>query len=163
MRAWIQRSHAGRQAGAARARSTAERLELVQADCWPNRKRAARRQLSLEDEKALQDAILSIVEERRGELVQEIGRQGHPDPERRIGGRPAAQVALVIIGRDMRDDERRTRTIDRLTARLSPEAQEYLESLDRGQRRAAVDGGGCMRRLGRTSGRRIWSNSSPKS
>ena len=49
-------------------------------------------------------------------------------------GRPAAQVALVIIGRDMLDDERRTRTVDRLTAPLSPEAQEYLNELDRGQR-----------------------------
>ena len=96
--------------------------------------RAARRQLSLEDEKALQDAILSIVEQRRGELVQEVGRQGHPDPERRIGERTAAQVAVVIIWREMRNDERRAQTIDRLSAHFSPEAQDYLNELDRGQR-----------------------------
>ena len=44
-------------------------------------------------------------------LLQEVGRQGHPDPERthRSNAR-AAQVALVIIGRDMQDEERRSRT-----------------------------------------------------
>ncbi len=113
--------------------STAERLERAKS-LLAETQLAARRQLSLEDEKALQDAILSIVEERRGELVQEIGRQGNPDPERRLGGQPAARVAMVIIGGDLRNEERRGRTIDRLSAHLSPDAQEYLNGLDRGQR-----------------------------
>ena len=113
--------------------STAKRLERAE-QLLAESQRDARRQLSLEDEKALQDAILSIVEERRGELVQEIGRQGHTDPEQRIGRRSAAQVALVIIGRDMQNDDRRRKLLDRLTGHLSPEAQDYLNSLDGRQR-----------------------------
>ncbi|MEX2091167.1 MAG: hypothetical protein WD971_00745 [Pirellulales bacterium] len=112
---------------------TADRLLRVKR-MLEESKRAARRKLSLEDEQALQDAILSIVEERRGELVQEVRRQGHPDPERRIAGRSVAQVALVIVMRDMQDDKRRRQLQDRLTARLSPEAQDYLDGLEGGQR-----------------------------
>jgi hypothetical protein len=131
--AWIERLSPGRQLELREASSTEKRIQLVER-MLEQSDREARRQLSPEDEKRLQDVILDLVEERRGELLQEIGRQGHSDPERRLGGRPAAQVALVIIGRDMLDDERRTRTVDRLTAPLSPEAQEYLNEQDRGQR-----------------------------
>lgn len=131
--AWIERLSPGRQLELREALSTQNRLKLVER-MLEQSNREARRQLSPEDEKRLQDVILDLVEERRGDLLQEIGRQGHPNPERRIGGRPAAQVALVIIGRDMLDDERRARTLDRLAAPLSPEAQEYLNELDRGQR-----------------------------
>ena len=77
---------------------------------------------------------MSIVDERRGELVEEV-KQLHQDPEQRIGRRSVAQVAVVIIGREMQDDQRRQQLVDRLTARLSPEAQEYLGELD-GWRRA---------------------------
>jgi hypothetical protein len=112
---------------------TADRLLKVKR-MLDESKRAARRQLSLEDEQALQETILSIVEERRGELVQEVRRQGHPDPERRLAGRSAAQVALVIIWGDMQNDQRRRQLQDRLTARLSPEAQEHLDGLE-GRRR----------------------------
>lgn len=131
--AWVERLTPGRQLELREASSTEHRLKLVE---WllNQSNREARRQLSPEDEKRLQDAILDLVEERRGELLKEIGRQGHPDPERQIGHRPAAQVALVIIGRDMFDEERRTRTIDRLTASLSPEAQQSLSEQERGQR-----------------------------
>lgn len=131
--AWIERLSPGRQLELREAKTTTDRLKLVERMVEQS-DRAARRQLSPEDEKRLQDVILDLVEERRGELLQEIGRQGHPDPERRVGGRPAAQVALVIIGRDMFDDKRREQTIDRLTAPLSQEAQEYLNEQDRGQR-----------------------------
>jgi hypothetical protein len=131
--AWVERLTPGKQLELREARSVEDRQRLV-GQLLEQSERAARRQLSQEDEKALQDAILSIVEERRGELVQEVGRQGHPDPERRIGERRASQVALVIIWRDMQNDERRAQLQDRLTARLSPEAQDYLKDLDGRQR-----------------------------
>ena len=107
--------------------------------------REARRQLSLEDEKALQESVLALVEERRGELLQEL-RRGRPDSEQRIdrlGHLSSGQVALVIIGRDLFAEQRREQPgqpreqlerrrdqlIARLTAQLSPDAQQYFESL----------------------------------
>ena len=91
---------------------------------------SARRQLSLEDEKALQDAILNIVEELQGELPRELNQQAHGGPARRTRG----QVALMIIVRETQNHERRQQLQDRLTSRLSPETQEYLDGLETWQR-----------------------------
>ena len=124
---WIQGREPGEQMEL-RELSTNDRLRRVEA-LIRQEERTARRQLSLEDEKALQDAVLEFVEQRRLEFLQEIRRRGNPDAQRRIAGRSTAVVALAIITREMQDDERRRRLQDRLTSRLSPDAQEYLEDL----------------------------------
>jgi anti-sigma-K factor RskA len=132
--AWLQSRTQGEKLSLRdRTKSTSERLDLAE-HLLDETQRAARRRLSLEDEKALQESVLNLVEERRGELAQEVQRQGHPDPEGRLARRSVAQVALVIMMQDMQDDKRRQQLQDRLTARLSPEAQEYLNALDGRQR-----------------------------
>jgi hypothetical protein len=109
--------------------STAERLkraeQLVQRS-----NRAAQRPLSLEDEHALQEAILEIVDKRRPEFLRSIGGEGNGDAERRVSSMSAGRVALAIIGRDLWNDDRRRQLQDQLVSRLSPEAQEYFDQLD---------------------------------
>lgn len=132
--AWLQtRSPAERVGLRDRKLSTDERLAKVER-LVEQSQRSLRRQLSLDDEKALQDAIFSLVEERRHELVDEVRQRGNPDPEQRIGQRSIALVALAIIGRDMQNERRREELENRLTAPLSDEAQAYLDSLDGWQR-----------------------------
>lgn len=96
--------------------------------------RFARRRLSAADEQALQEAILDFVDRRRQELMREVGRRGDPDVRRQLEGRSMAVVALVIIGRELRDDDRERRLRDALISHLSPPTQEYIESLPRRQR-----------------------------
>ena len=110
--------------------STAERLARVQA-LVGEVAREPRWQLSLEDERALQEAVLAYVAERK-----EFIRRENPELQQRLAERPTAIVALTIVQMEMSDEESRKRLQDRLTARLSPAAQDYLESLrDRQQRR----------------------------
>jgi hypothetical protein len=96
--------------------------------------RSARRRLSPTDEKALQEAILDFVGRRRQELIREIRRQGNPELQRLAEGRSTAMVALFIIRREMRGDRGRERLQDLLVSQLSPQTQEYLESLPRRER-----------------------------
>jgi len=129
------------------SRTPAERVELRDRSLSPEQRlkrverlveqsqRSLRRQLSLDDEKALQDAIFALVEERRHELVDAVRQRGNPNPERQIGQQSIAAVALTIIGRDMQNDRRREELANRLTAPLSDEAQAYLDELDEWQRR----------------------------
>lgn len=132
--AWLQsRSTAERVELRDRSLSTDERLERVRRLVEQSR-RSQRRQLSPDDENALQEAIFALVEERRHELVDEVRRLGNPNPEKRIGQRSIAVVALAIVGRDLRDDRRRNELLNRLTAQLSEEAQQYLDRLDERQR-----------------------------
>jgi hypothetical protein len=116
-----------------RAASTSDRLAKAK-ELLKDSQRDARRQLSLEDEKALQDTILGIVEERRDEVVQEIARQGRPNAQQRVEELSTAQVALFILWRDMQNPDRRRKLQDRLVSSLSPEAQDYLDGLDNRQR-----------------------------
>lgn len=132
--AWLQSRTQGERVGLReRSLSTEARLIMVER-LVEQSQRSMRRQLSFEDEKALQEAILSLVEERRHALVDEVRQRGNPAPEAQIGGRSVAMVALAIVGRDMQDDRRREELEDRLTAQLSSEAQAHLESLESWQR-----------------------------
>jgi hypothetical protein len=126
--AWIQHRSPGDKLEL-RELPTADRLLRVQL-MLEQSERMAQRQLPLADEKALQDAILNIVEELQGELPRELGQQAHAGPARRTRG----QVALMIIVREMQNRERRQQLQDRLTSRLSPETQEYLDGLEVWQR-----------------------------
>jgi hypothetical protein len=92
------------------------------------------RQLSLEDEKALQEAILELVAQRRANFLQEVRQRGNRDMVRGIADRPTGMVALALIEWEMRDDDRRQDLQDRLTAELSPAAQEYFDRLEGRQR-----------------------------
>ena len=70
--------------------------------------RAARRQLSLEDEKALQDSDSG--NRRRAAAGVSADIQRHGDAESRASrslARARREVALVMIGRELRDDDRR--------------------------------------------------------
>ncbi|MGD9633426.1 MAG: anti-sigma factor, partial [Pirellulales bacterium] len=132
--AWLQsRTPAERVGLRDRKLSTDERLVKVER-LVEQTQRSLRRQLSLDDEKALQDAVFSLVEERRHELLDEVRQRGNPDPEQRIGQRSVAMVALAIVGREMQNDRRRAELQNRLTASLSEEAQLDLEGLEEWQR-----------------------------
>jgi hypothetical protein len=113
--------------------TTPERLERA-GRMLEESQRTARRQLSPEDEKSLQDAILKLVDERHAELVEEVNRQGDPNRKRSIENVSVARLAMVILWREMSNVERRDQLQNRLTARLSPETQEYLNEMDPRQR-----------------------------
>lgn len=133
--AWLQtRTTAERVELRDRNLSTEKRLGRVERLVEQSR-RSQRRQLSPEDEKALQDAILALVEERRHELVDEVRQRGNPDPEKQIGKQRIADIALLIFHRDIWNDQRAAALEARLTAPLSDDAQAYLERLDEWRRR----------------------------
>ena len=146
-----------------RSLSTAERLERVER-LLEESQRAVRRQLSLEDEKALQDAILSIVEERRGELVREVRRQGQSDPERANRrperGHGGAGDHRCVTCRTIGGGEELE---DRLTAQLSREAQAYLDSLEGWQRPWQLWRWVYEALATEDSAAELWSSSSPRS
>jgi hypothetical protein len=128
--AWLQsRSPAERVELRERTLSTEKRLQRVERLVEQSR-RSLRRQLSPDDEEALQQAIFTLVEERRHELVNEVRERGNPNAEKQIGKQRIADVALLIIGREMWDERRSEALETRLTAPLSDEAQNHLEKLD---------------------------------
>jgi hypothetical protein len=126
--AWIQRRTQGQQMEL-RQLSTAARLDRVK-EMLNDNGRQQRWRLSPEDERALQEAVLEFVAERKASILRE-----NPEAQRRLADRPTAMVALTIIQMEMRDDKGRQRLHDRLTARLSPAAQDYLEDLQGRERR----------------------------
>jgi hypothetical protein len=125
---WIQRRSPGEQTEL-REMSTAKRLSRVR-ELLSEASREPRRELSSEDERALQEAVLAFGAER-----EESIRRENPKLLERLAEGPPAMVALAIIGMEMRSDEGRQRLQNRLTARLSPAAQDYYETLSRGQQR----------------------------
>jgi anti-sigma-K factor RskA len=130
---WIQSRTQGEQVELRdRDLSTKERLKMAKR-LIEQSNRVARRQLSMEDERALQEAILEIVEQRRPEFLSNLRAEGNPNPEGRIESQSASQVALGIIGHGLfreRNDDRRRKLQDQLVSRLSPEAQDYFDELD---------------------------------
>jgi len=124
---WIQRRSQGEQAEL-RGLSSTERLNRVK-QLLSEANRGPHWELSPEDERALQEAVLEFVAERKASILRE-----NPELQRRLADRPTAMVALTIIQMEMHS-EGRQRLLDRLTARLSPAAQDYLESLQGRQRR----------------------------
>jgi hypothetical protein len=125
---WLQSRTPAERAGL-RALPNDARLKKVE-QLVAQSQRSMRRQLSIDDEKALQEAILSLVEERRHELIDEVRQRGNPKPEERIGEPSVAIVAWTILGREMQSDRRREQLENRLTASLSEEAQAYLDQLE---------------------------------
>jgi hypothetical protein len=125
---WIKTLTPGKRTELREIESTDERLREVeqlvrQSDRQPQH-------LSLADEKALQEAILDFVDGRRQQLMQELRRRGVPDHERRVEGRSMAVVALLVIGREIREE----RVQEFLISRLSPAIQDHMDSLSRRQR-----------------------------
>jgi hypothetical protein len=125
---WIQRRTPGQQAKL-REMSSSARLDGVK-ELLRESDREPRWRLSPEDERALQEAVLEFVAERKASILRD-----NPELQRRLADRPTAMVALTIMQMEMRDDQGRQRLHDRLTARLSPAAQDYLEDLQGRQRR----------------------------
>lgn len=130
---WLKRRSPGEQAELRRL-PTDERLERVRQLANADR-RDSRHLLSLDEERALQEEVLDFVERRQEQFLEELSRQGNRNPQRRMERQSMAVVALGMIWREMRDDDRRERLYDQLTARLSPETQVYFESL-RGRERS---------------------------
>jgi anti-sigma-K factor RskA len=122
--AWIQGRTSGERMEL-RLLSTDERLRRVEELI-----EKSGRQLSLEDEKALQEAILELVAEHRTKFLQEVRQRGNRDMVRRIADKPTHFVALALIEWQMRDDDARRNIQDHLTAGLSPAAQEYFDRLE---------------------------------
>jgi hypothetical protein len=127
--AWVNQQTPGERAKL-REMSTDERLAAVR-NLLDEERRTVHRKLSPADEQALQDAILELVEERRAELEGELQRRGNTQ---RLAGRSTADVAMVILLRELRDEDRRAELQDRLTADLSALAQEHLQLLRRWER-----------------------------
>jgi hypothetical protein len=125
---WIQRRSQGEQAEL-RGMSTTDRLDRVK-QLLNEASREPHWELSSEDERSLQEAVLAFGAER-----EESIRRENPKLLERLAERPPAMVALAIIGMEMRGDEGRRRLQDRLTSRLSPAAQDYYENLSGGQKR----------------------------
>ncbi len=130
--AWVQQLTPGKQAEL-RELASEDRLRRVEQTIQMA-KREPRWQLSPEDERGLQEAILHVVEQKRLEFIAELRRQGNREPERRIANMSAAAVASLIVQRELHSDERRHELQDRLTALLSPEAQQHFAGLEGRQR-----------------------------
>src|SRR5262249_44985256 len=102
-----------------------KRLELVQEKLQKD-PRLVSRQLSLEDERALQDAVLEYVNEHRQELQDIRGPNNRP-----FQGQSTGRVAYWFLLQG--DEKRREEAQNSLVAHLSPPAQEYFESLPKRQ------------------------------
>ncbi|MEX0611357.1 MAG: zf-HC2 domain-containing protein [Pirellulales bacterium] len=95
----------------------------------------ASRRLSPEDAEKLRNAVLSLVEERRARILNEMHRRGAGDRAPRLEG-PLG--ALRILSWELQNEERANRARERIIGQLSPEAQAHLERLGRGGRRVQL-------------------------
>ena len=132
---WLSRRTPGEQAEL-RSLPTDERLRRVRQFTHQD-DRHAEQQLSAEDAKALREAVLTVAEQRKQALVQQMRERGDDDPERRLQKRPAA-AALYVLFRELKNDQTRDALREQLTAQLSSAAQQYLESLRTPRREAQL-------------------------
>lgn len=123
---WLTRRTPGEQAEL-RSLPTDQRLRRVKEFIRQDNRRAAR-QLSPEEARALRDAVLSLVEQRKKRLLEQMRQEGAENPERRWERRREVG-AWVIIRRELQDDQTRDEVLDRLTSGLSPTSRQHLESL----------------------------------
>jgi len=86
----------------------------------------ASRQLSPEDAETLRRAVLAFTEERKSRIVPEMRRRGRADAARWLD---EPRGALMILGRELQNDDSVNDVRERIVKQLSPEAQTHLESL----------------------------------
>jgi hypothetical protein len=108
-----------------------DQIDRLRRFARQERNRAARR-LSAEDAEKVRAAALTLVEERRSMLLDEMRNRGPADRGRRLEG---PRGALMILSRELQDDDAAEQARRRIVAQLSPEARSHLERLGRWNRR----------------------------
>jgi len=89
-------------------------------------------ELTAEDADRLRREVLAIAAERRPILLDELQRRGGDQSTRRLDG---PRGALMILGRELLNQDRGNRSRERLVGALSPEATAQLERADNWRRR----------------------------